>query len=111
MVFSLEHDTFLLEAYFRSGERNQNGHWDYSMRSCYQQFQEQFPDIAGIDYEMFSQHVRRVVARYRNTGSVSKGKSPGRPKVVTQEVLEDIRNRLEVSPTKPLRRLSAQTSK
>lgn len=107
MPFSVENDKFLLEAYFRSGERDENG-WQYSLRSCHLQFQEEFPNQDIVDYEIFS-HVRRLVARFRNTGSVCKGKSTGRKSVLTEEVLHDVHDRLEASPTKSLRKLSAQS--
>lgn len=100
MPFSVENDKFLLEAYFRSGERDENG-WQYSLRSCHLQFQEEFPNQDIVDYEIFS-HVRRLVARFRNTGSVCKGKSTGRKSVLAED-------RLEASPTKSLRKLSAQS--
>lgn len=103
----MEIDKFILEAYFRSGERDENG-WQYSLRSCFLQFQQEFPNQV-VEYETFSQHVRRLVARFRNTGSVCKGKSPGRKSVLTDEVLQDVNERLRASPTKPLRQLSAQT--
>lgn len=103
MPFSVE-----MEAYFRSGERDENG-WQYSLRSCHLQFQEEFPNQDIVDYEIFSQHVRRLVARFRNTGSVCKGKSTGRKSVLTEEVLHDVHDRLEASPTKSLRKLSAQS--
>lgn len=108
MVFTEEHNKFLLEAYFCSGERTENG-WNYSLRSCHEQFYEEFRNHEAVNFEIFSQHVRRIVARFRNTGSVGKGKSPGRPSVLTAEVLGDVQDRVDVSPHKPLRQLSAQT--
>lgn len=110
MVFSLEDDKFIVEAYFRSGQRDENG-WNYSIHSCFLQFQEEFPNHEAADYTNFAQHVRRLVARFRNTGSVCKGKSPERKSVLTEEKLEDVRERLAASPTKPLRQLSAQAGK
>lgn len=108
MPLSLDQEKFLLEAYFRSGERDPNGQWKYSTRSCIDDLTTEFPDI-DLDYESLSRHVLRTVDRFRNTGSVSKGKSPGRRTVLTEEIVEDIRDRLDHSPRKPLRQLSQQT--
>lgn len=109
MVFTDLHNKFIVEAYFRSGIRNQNGIWDYSYQNCHQQFQEEFPNVE-YTYDCFVQHVRRVIDRFRRTGSVVKGKSTGRPTVLTEEVVADISQRMDVSPKKSLRCLSAQTN-
>lgn len=108
MVFTNMHNAFIIEAYFRTGICNENGVWNYSYQSCREQFQERFPD-AEFTNDTFVQHVRRIVDRFRNTASVCKGKSSGRPTVLTEEVVNDVQQRLEVSPRKSLRTLSAQT--
>ncbi|KAI4461097.1 hypothetical protein MML48_5g00013775 [Holotrichia oblita] len=108
MPLTLDQEKFLLEAYFRSGERDPNGQWKYSTRSCINDLTTEFPDI-DLDYESLSRHVLRTVERFRNTGSVAKGKSSGRRTVLNEEVVEDIRVRLDQSPRKPLRQLAQQT--
>ncbi|KAI4469952.1 d-amino acid oxidase [Holotrichia oblita] len=108
MPHTLDQEKFLLEAYFRSGERDPNGQWKYSTRSCINDLTTEFPDI-DLDYESLSRHVLRTVERFRNTGSVAKGKSSGRRTVLNEEVVEDIRVRLDQSPRKPLRQLAQQT--
>ncbi|KAI4459818.1 innexin [Holotrichia oblita] len=108
MPLTLDQEKFLLEAYFRSGERDPNGQWKYSTRSCIDDLTTEFPDI-DLDYESLSRHVLRTVERFRNTGSVAKGKSSGRRTVLNEEVVEDIRARLDQSPRKPLRQLAQQT--
>lgn len=60
MVFTDEH-IFKMEAYFRSGQRDDNGIWNYSM-----------------------------VSRFRQTEAVTKGISTGRPTLLTKEVQERI---------------------
>jgi hypothetical protein len=52
-------------------------------------------------------HIRRIVDRLVATGSVEKGKSVGRPPV-NEEIVEDLRQRIEQSPKKSLRKLSLQ---
>ncbi|KAI4462467.1 atp-dependent (s)-nad(p)h-hydrate dehydratase family member [Holotrichia oblita] len=89
MPLTLDQEKFLLEAYFRSGERDPNGQWKYSTRLCIDDLTTEFPDI-DLDYESLSRHVLRTVERFRNTGSVAKGKSSGR-----RTVLNDLNSNLE----------------
>lgn len=110
MAFTLEHDQLILEAYFRNGERDANGQWTYSTQRCANEFIEQYPDLE-IDYDNLIRHIRRIVTRFRSTGSVCKGKSTGRPSVMLEDTVEDVRARLEHSPTKPLRQLAQQIGK
>jgi len=107
-MFSDEHNKFILEAYFRSGQRDQHGVWQYSQISCFAKFQQQFANI-DVGNVIFTQHVRRIVKRFRYTGSVTKGKSSGRKPVLNEEIVEDIQQRMETSPNKSLRQLYAQT--
>lgn len=108
-AFTDLHNKFIVEAYFRSGTRNEQGNWDYSYKSCYEQFLEQFPELEFC-YGYFRQYVRRLIQRFRKTGNVHKGKSTGRPTVLTDEVVADIHQRMDASPNKSLRRLSAETN-
>lgn len=110
MPLTLEHDLFIVEAYFRNGERGGNGQWTYSVARCANEFMEQYPDLQ-IDDESLIRRIPRIVSRFRSTGSVCKGKSTGRPSVMTEDVVEDVRTRLERSPSKPVRQLAQQTGK
>jgi len=110
MEFTPEHDAFVLMAHFRSGTRNEDGEWIYSLRSCFDQFTERFPEFE-VRYKSFARHKERIVAKFNEKHCICKGKSSGRPKTLTPEVVDDVRNRMEQSPTKPLRKLSAQTGK
>ena len=66
--------------------------------------------FANIDVgNVIFTHVRRIVKRFRDIGSVTKGKSSGRKPVLNEEIVEDIQQRMETSPNKSLRQLSAQT--
>lgn len=110
MPVTPEQDRFILESYFRNGERNAEGEWKYSTRLCIEEFAAQFPDNL-LDNEVLSRHILRIVQRFRGTGSVCKGKSSGRPSILTENVVEDVRERMDQSPTKPLRQLAQQTGK
>lgn len=108
MVFTLEEDTFIVIAYFRSGIQDNMGSWIYSTETCYEQYMAMHPDNA-VPFNTFAQHQQRVVDRFIDSGSVCQRKSSGRPKILTPEIGEDVRQRMLQSPNKSLRRLSQQT--
>ncbi|XP_031333774.1 uncharacterized protein LOC116163798 [Photinus pyralis] len=108
MVFTPEQDAFILMAHFRSGNRNPDGTWSYSLQSCIEQFSEEYPDV-NIDYDVFKNHRSRLITRYENKHCICKGKSTGRPTVLSENVVNDIQQRTEQSPKKSISRLSAQT--
>lgn len=110
MVFTSEQDAFILMAHFRSATRNQDGVWVYSLNSCIEQFQENFPD-ENIDRQYFTNHKNIIIKRFEDKNCICKGKSTGRPKVLTEDTVEDIRDRMDRSPKKSLRKLSAQTGR
>lgn len=110
MVFSVEQDTFIVMAYFRSGIQNDEGFWIYSTEFCYEQYMAMYPEHV-VPFLTFAQHQQRTVQRFLESGSVSQRKSPGRPRIVTEDVREDINQRMLQSPNKSLRRLSQQTGK
>lgn len=108
-MYSVEHNKFIIESYFRNGQRNENdGEWKYSVNLCVAEFVNRFPDV-DFDYDNLSRHVKRIVHRFQASGNVDTGKSPGRPTLLTQDTLEDIQTRIERSPKKPLRQLAQQT--
>ncbi|KAF5293002.1 hypothetical protein FQA39_LY13771 [Lamprigera yunnana] len=108
MVFTSEQDAFVLMAHFRSGTRNPDGTWSYSLQSCIEQFSEAFP-IFNIDYDVFKKHRLRLIKRYENKHCICKGRSTGRPTVLTEEVVNNIQQRIDQSPKKSIPQLSAQT--
>jgi hypothetical protein len=103
MVFTLQHDIFIGMAYFRSGIYNPITGWQYSLR-----VREMFPEILVI-VDVFQQHCMRVVERYLNTGNVTKQKPAGKPSTLNEEVVEDIRTRMQRNPNTSIRRISLQT--
>lgn len=108
MVFTPEYDAYILMAHFRSGNRNADGSWTYSSQSCIKQFQERFPHVA-INYDGFLNHKYRLVNRFKNKNCICKGKSTGRRTKLTQEIVDDLRHRMEQSPKKSVARLSTET--
>jgi hypothetical protein len=59
-------------------------------------------------WKTLSNVLRRSVDRFDKTGDVSKGKSSGRPQV-GEDIVEDLRERMEQNPRASLLRLSAQS--
>jgi hypothetical protein len=53
--------------------------------------------------------IQRLVEHFRETGSIGEKRRSGRPCVLSNDILEDIRARLLQSPRKSLRKLSQQT--
>jgi transposase len=53
--------------------------------------------------------IQRLVERFRETGRIGEKRRSGRPSVLSNNSLEDIRARLLQSPRKSLRNLSQQT--
>jgi hypothetical protein len=66
MVFTIEHNTFIVMAYFVSVLQNENG-WPLDV----------------CTYPNFAQHCGRIVKSFVSTGNVGKGKSHGRPTDLT----------------------------
>jgi hypothetical protein len=44
-MFSLEQTIFIVQCYFRNGERLENGEWSYSTPRVFEKFQQKFPEI------------------------------------------------------------------
>lgn len=109
-MFTIEEDTFIVVAYFRSGNFDEQGGWNYSSEACYNEFVTTYPEHE-IAYSVFIQHEQRVIERFLETGSVCKRKPPGRPKVTTPEVVANVQEHIVRSPTKSIRQLSQQVGK
>ncbi|KAF5285092.1 hypothetical protein FQA39_LY16781 [Lamprigera yunnana] len=100
MPFTVEQDKFILEAYFRNGQKDVDGNWKYSVRLRVEEYQTHFQNIE-LDDDVLCRHIRRIVSRFHKHGSVCKGKSTGRTTVVeditvVQELLPlDFQKRLQ----------------
>lgn len=95
MSFSQEQRVFLLEQYFTS----------HSYEFAIDQFRVTYPDVSVPNKSTLT----RLIRRFRETGSVADKKRSGRPVVLTDAKLSEVRNAMQQSPSKSLRRLSTQS--
>lgn len=108
MVFTPDQDAFILMAHFRSGTHNEDGSWTYSLQSCIEQFTTEYPDV-DFDYDTLRHRKCVLVKRFETKHCICKGKSSGRPTVLTDDVVDNIQQRMDHSPNKSVSQLSAQT--
>jgi transposase len=94
MVF-LQGRVFSLEHYFSTR----------SYAECQNAFRNSFPDSVVPN----TSTVHRLVERFCETGSIGEKRHSGRPSVLSNDSLEDIRACLLQSPRTSLRKLSQQT--
>jgi hypothetical protein len=76
MVFTLEHQRFIIESYFRNGVFN-NGEWTHSTVACLAEFRQNFPIFAFLETD-FLNVLRNMVRVFRETGSVEDKKRVGK---------------------------------
>ena len=106
MALTTQHKIYMIEAYFRTGVLV-NGTWKYSQRLCLDSFREHFPAVAILPHNFYA-CLTNCVEVFHETGSVTHKKGAGRPRVRTEEVVNDVRQRMEEEPRKPLKRLSQE---
>jgi hypothetical protein len=106
MVFLREHKVFMVEAYFRNGTKV-DGNWEYSVSACFEEFQERFP-IVAIVYEQFRQTLHLCLNNFRESGTIGRKAGSGQVKKRTQEVIGNVQQIMEDSPTTSIRHLSQQ---
>ncbi|KAF5302578.1 hypothetical protein FQA39_LY10196 [Lamprigera yunnana] len=106
MPFASEQDRFIVMAHFRSGTLKPDGNWSYSLQSCIEQFMQQYPDEM---IDIFKQHKCRLVHRFETKNCICKGKLTAGPTVLTENVIENIQERINRSPKKAVSQLSPQT--
>jgi hypothetical protein len=68
-----------------------------------------FPETV-VTLVAFRQHCTRLVQRYLQTGDVKKAKPTGRTSTLTEDVVENVQDKMEHSPRKSVRKLSLPTS-
>ncbi|GJQ65670.1 hypothetical protein Trydic_g7758 [Trypoxylus dichotomus] len=81
-------------AHFQSATLTENGNWEDSLPSLFQQFHNEYPDVI-IAYETFKCHRNRLVKRFMETGSVTKRNANQAPSVLTEDRVDDIRQRMD----------------
>lgn len=104
MVLTTAQRSFVIESYFRSG-RFLNERWIYSYDACSMDIADQFPTAQVPSKEA----IRKLVDKFRTTGSVINQKHNRRPSRITENTVEEIRQRMLHSPNKSIRRLSLET--
>ena len=72
MVFTVIQKAFMLEAYFRSGNKVGDD-WHYSIEDCMRKFGEKFPAVPLV-YKDFYDALMHSLGLFRETGSVQKKK-------------------------------------
>jgi transposase len=95
MVFSQDQRIFILEHYFSTR----------SYAECQNAFRNSFPDSVVPN----KSSIQRLVERFRESGSIGEKRRSGRPSVLSNDSLEDIRARLLQAPRTLLKKLSQQT--
>jgi hypothetical protein len=95
IFFSQDRRVFILERCFCTR----------SYAECQNAFRNSFPDSVVPNKST----IQRLVERFRETGSIGEKRRSGRPSVLSNDSLEDIRARLLRPPRKSLRKLSQQT--
>ena len=93
--FTLAHHIFKYDSYVRTE----------SCREVTRLFRDKFPDIRASHRDT----VRKLVNRFRETGSVLDRKPQRTRPMLTEEKLDEIGQTLERSPRKSLSRLSQET--
>jgi transposase len=84
-------------------------HQHYFSNRSYAEYQNAFRNSFPDSLEPNKSTVQRLVERFRETWSTGEKRRSGRPSVLNNDSLEDIRARLHQSPIKSLRKLSQQT--
>ncbi|KAJ4441236.1 hypothetical protein ANN_11087 [Periplaneta americana] len=78
-VLITQERTYIVEAYFRTGMKDDNENWNYNIIECEQQFSSRFPDYVITEY--FHRNVINLVDKFRATGCTERKKS------MTNEIL------------------------
>ena len=97
MVLTLQERIFIVENVLRKGGK-------YT-----KEVQELFQEKFGAERLPHRNCVSALLHKFKETGSVRDKPKTGRPKVVTDTVLQNVTNKLQRSPRKSLRRLSQET--
>jgi hypothetical protein len=107
MGYTVEQNTFIVISFYRNATKDENGEWSYSVQACKDEYLAKFPHL-DVEEQSLMTHIRRIVDRFDKTGDVSKGKSSERPQV-GEDIVEDLKQRMEQNPRTSLPRLSAQS--
>lgn len=106
MVFTDLQKAFIIESYFKNGERIK-GEWKYSVDKYLSDFRIEYPNVAR-DYQNFRSTVSRCVSIFRETVSAQRKKGSGLPKKRTPELISNTENVMTETPRTSIRVLSQQ---
>lgn len=106
MVFTNQHKAFMVEAYFRNGQKV-DGVWQYSRQDCYTDFLDQYPEMA-CPYANFVDNLDRCVNNFRESGCITAKPRSGRPSIRSAETVNVANDIMEDDPKTSVRRLSQQ---
>jgi hypothetical protein len=99
-MFTLEQNIFIVQCYFRNGEKLENGEWSYSTPRVFEELQQKFPDFQGT-YQQLAQKVYKCLNMFLETGSVLRRAA---------ENIEEVEQRIADTPNKFMRRLTQETN-
>ncbi|KAJ4440125.1 hypothetical protein ANN_08263 [Periplaneta americana] len=86
--------------------KDDDGNWNYNIIECEQQFSSRFPDYVITEY--FRRNVINLVDKFRATGCTERKKSIRQPTKVTEDAVEDARERMQRSPNKSVKKLAIE---
>ncbi|RZC39840.1 hypothetical protein BDFB_014617, partial [Asbolus verrucosus] len=71
-MFQLEHKSFILESYFRNGQKLENG--QYSIPSCIEEFHQRFPNFpATLTAERYRNDLLQPVIEQLHDDEITRG--------------------------------------
>ncbi|KAI4469565.1 iroquois-class homeodomain protein irx [Holotrichia oblita] len=106
-MLELEHKIFIIQCYYRTGQKLENGEWVYSINRCIEEFQQQFPNLP-VTYAQLLKQIQACVIKFGEIGAVTRKPGGGAPKKRTANLIEDVQQRMEHSPKKSVATLSQQ---
>ena len=104
MVLTTQQRSFIVESYFRSGKFI-NGRWIYSCIECINDIRRQYLEVATPHKNA----IIDLIHKFRETESVKNKKYNCRSVRLSDDVVVNIRERIEQSSKKSIRRLSIET--
>ncbi|KAI4462975.1 transposable element tc3 transposase-like protein [Holotrichia oblita] len=107
LIRELEHKIFIIQCYYRTGQKLENGEWVYSINRCIEEFQQQFPNLP-VTYAQLLKQIQACVIKFGEIGAVTRKPGGGAPKKRTANLIEDVQQRMEHSPKKSVATLSQQ---
>ncbi|KAJ3666555.1 hypothetical protein Zmor_001993 [Zophobas morio] len=93
MGYILEQNTFITVSYYGNGTLKADGECVHFIQACKDEYLTKFPELNIIEHFLMT-HIKRTVERLSSTGNDPKRNSAGRSPV-SEEVIEDLRERIE----------------